>query len=123
MRRTILIIDDEDSIREVVKVTLEVLSGWTALTASSAREGLTMAASEMPDAILLDVMMPDTDGFQTLQALQANPATRAIPVVMLTAKVKAGDTRMVQPDGVKGIIIKPFDPLRLARQISQAVGW
>jgi CheY-like chemotaxis protein len=123
MLRKILIIDDEDSIREVVKVTLEVLSGWTALTASSARQGITMAANEKPDAILLDVMMPDMDGFQTLHALQANPATRTIPVVMLTAKVKTGDTKTSRPDGVKGVILKPFNPLRLAGQISQALGW
>jgi CheY-like chemotaxis protein len=123
MHRKILIIDDEDSIREVVKVTLEVLSGWTALAASSARQGITMAAAEMPDAILLDVMMPDMDGFQTVHALQANPATRGIPVVMLTAKVKTGETRALPPDGVKGVIIKPFNPLRLAGQISQSLGW
>jgi CheY-like chemotaxis protein len=123
VHRKILIIDDEDSIREVVKVTLEVLSGWTALTASSARQGITMAAAELPDAILLDVMMPDMDGFQTLQALQANPATRSIPVVMLTAKVKTGDARTARPDGAKGVIVKPFNPLRLAGQISQALGW
>ncbi|HTV56771.1 MAG TPA: response regulator [Terriglobia bacterium] len=123
MRRKILIIDDEDSIREVVKVTLEVLSGWIAVTASSAKQGIMVAADEKPDAILLDVMMPDMDGFQTLHALQANPATRSIPVVMLTAKVKTGDATTACPDGVKGVILKPFNPLRLAGQISQALGW
>jgi CheY-like chemotaxis protein len=123
MHRKILIIDDEDAIREVVKVTLELLSGWTALTASSANEGISVAATESPDAILLDIMMPDMDGFQTLKALQANPGTRAIPVVMLTAKMTAAGQKGFRPDGVKAVIIKPFNPLRLAGQISQALGW
>jgi DNA-binding response OmpR family regulator len=123
MHRKILIIDDEDSIREVVKITLEILSGWTALGASSAREGLILAEAELPDAILLDVMMPDMDGYQTLRALQANPATCTIPVVMLTAKMKNGDTSELHTEGVKAWIIKPFNPVRLASEISQALGW
>jgi CheY-like chemotaxis protein len=123
MRRKILIIDDEESIREVVKVTLEVFSGWTAVTASCASEGLSLAAAENPDAILLDLMMPDMDGFQTLKVLKANPATCAIPVVMLTAKTNTPGARELHPQGVKAIIVKPFNPLRLAGQISQALGW
>lgn len=122
MHRKILIIDDEESIREVVKVTLEVLSGWTTLSASSAAEGIGMAAAENPDAILLDVMMPDMDGFQTLRELKANPATRTIPVVVLTAKMSATSANGA-PDGVKAVILKPFNPLRLAGQISQSLGW
>jgi DNA-binding response OmpR family regulator len=121
--RKILIIDDEAPIREIVKVTLEILSGWTALAASSATDGIKIAAAETPDAILLDFMMPDMDGFQALKALQANPTTSGIPVLMLTAEMEPGDTRNLPPEGIKAWIIKPFNPRRLAGQISEALGW
>lgn len=123
MHRKILIIDDEDSIREIVKVALEALVGWTTLTASTGREGIAIAAAETPDAILLDVMMPEMDGLQTLTALKGNPATEHIPVLMLTAKVTAGEPRGVHLEGARAVILKPFNPLRLAGQVSQVLGW
>ena|SRR5487761_850082 len=123
MHRKILIVDDEDAIREVTQVALETLSDWTVLTARSGREGIRLAAADRPDAILLDVMMPDMDGPATLQELAANPLTREIPVLFLTAKVQAADIRRLRGLGVKGVIAKPFDPLELAREVAEALGW
>jgi len=123
MHRKILIVDDEDAIREVTQVTLETLSEWTVLTARSGREGIRLAAADPPDAILLDVMMPDMDGPATLQELASSPLTREIPVLFLTAKVQAADVRRLLGLGVKGVIAKPFDPLELAREVAQALGW
>ncbi len=123
MSKRILIIDDEDDIREVAQVSLEAVQGWQVLTVRSGKEGLARAAAERPDAILLDVMMPEMDGPATLQELRANPATESIPVVFLTAKVQPADRRRFASLGVQAVISKPFDPLRLAEQISAALGW
>lgn len=123
MSKRILIIDDEDDIREVAQLSLEAIRNWQVLTARSGREGLRCAGAERPDAILLDVMMPDMDGPATLQQLRANPATQSIPVIFLTAKVQSADRRRFANLGVQAVISKPFDPLRLAEQVSVALGW
>jgi len=123
MSKRILIIDDEGDIREIAQLSLEAVRGWEVLTARSGREGLTRAGVERPDAILLDVMMPDMDGPATLLELRANPATQSIPVIFLTAKVQAADRRRFANLGVQAVISKPFDPLRLAEQVSVALGW
>lgn len=121
--KRILIVDDEDDIREVAKVALELVGGWQVLTAHSANAGLGLAESEQPDAILLDVMMPDMDGPAVFRKLQENSATRGIPVVLLTAKVQASDRQRFADLGVAAVIAKPFDPLKLADQVSQVLGW
>jgi CheY-like chemotaxis protein len=119
----VLIIDDEDDIREVAALSLEATVGWEILTASSGREGIATAAREKPDAILMDVMMPEMDGPTTFKQLQANPATASIPVVLLTAKVQGVDQRRFAGLGVAAVLFKPFDPLTLATQISEVLGW
>jgi CheY-like chemotaxis protein len=121
--RRILIIDDESDIREVAQVSLQLVGGWDVLTAPSGEEGLATAGAEQPDAILLDVMMPDMDGPTTFGKLQANTATRHIPVILLTAKVQAADHRRFTELGVAAVIAKPFDPLKLAGQVAGVLGW
>jgi len=120
--RRVLLIDDEDDIREVAQLSLEVVGRWEVLTASSGAEGIERAAAHQPDAILLDVMMPDMDGPTTFKGLRANPATCDIPVVLLTAKIFDSTT---DRNGLEGITVigKPFDPLRLPAQIASALGW
>ena len=86
--RRILIVDNEPSIQEVAQICLETVAGWEVSIASSGLEGLAAAEREQPDAILLDIMMPDMDGLDTFSRLQANPVTRSIPVILLTAKVQ-----------------------------------
>lgn len=119
----ILIIDDEDDIREVAKASLELMGGFTVLLASSSKEGLVKAEVEQPDAILLDVMLPDMDGTTAFKHLQNNPITRQIPVILLTAKVQSVDQRRFADLGVTAVIPKPFDPINLATQISELLGW
>jgi CheY-like chemotaxis protein len=121
--KRILLIDDEPEIREIVRVSLELVGGWDVSATGSAREGLTLAADQHPDAILLDVMMPDMDGPTTFQALQAAPETSAIPVILLTAKVQAADLRRFDQLGVAATIAKPFDPRTLPGQVASALGW
>ena len=121
--RKILIVDDEDDIREVARVSLEMVGGWDVLVAGSGSEGLAEAKIGQPDAILLDVMMPDMDGPTTFQRLQADAATRHIPVILLTAKVQAADHLRFAELGVSGVLAKPFDPLTLPRQVAEVLSW
>jgi CheY-like chemotaxis protein len=119
----ILIIDDEDDIREVAALSLQTVAGWDVIMASSGAQGVARASEQHPDAILLDVMMPGMDGPTTFRELRKNPATAGIPVLLLTAKVQGSDQRRFADLGVQAILFKPFDPLTLSSQISSALGW
>ncbi|MBF2005666.1 response regulator [Chlorogloeopsis fritschii PCC 9212] len=121
--KTILVVDNEEYIQEVAKICLETVAGWKVLTASSGKEGISKAEIVKPDAILLDVMMPDMDGLATFEKLQNNPATKSIPVILLTAKIQASDRRRYAQLGMKAAIAKPFNPLELASQVATALGW
>lgn len=123
MAHKILIIDDEDDIREVAALSLETVAGWNVITANSGAQGLARAIEHQPEAILLDVMMPGMDGPSTFRELRKNPGTASIPVLLLTAKVQASDQRRFADLGVQAILFKPFDPLTLAQQISSVLGW
>lgn len=121
--KQILMIDDEIDIQTIARMGLTLISGWQVLTASSGQEGIQQAKGHQPDAILLDVMMPDMDGVATLAALKADQVTQAIPVIFLTAKSKASDRQKLYALGAQGVINKPFDPTTLASQISGFLGW
>jgi CheY-like chemotaxis protein len=117
--KRILIVDDEEDIREVARVSLQLVGGWEVLTAPSGSAGVAEAERNRPDAILLDVMMPEMDGPATLAQLQANPATRGIPVMFLTAKVQQSDRQRFAGLGVAGVLSKPFDPMQLPAQVDE----
>jgi CheY-like chemotaxis protein len=119
----ILIIDDEDDIREVAAMSLESVAGWEVILASSGAQGLVRAAEYLPDAILLDVMMPGMDGPTTFRELRKNPRTARIPVLLLTAKVQSNDQRRFADLGVEAVLFKPFDPMTLSAEISTVLGW
>jgi CheY-like chemotaxis protein len=121
--RTILVVDDEDDIREVVQMSLELGAGWTVLTASSGEEGVAKATSERCDAILLDVMMPGIDGPETLARLRSDPRTAELPVIFLTAKAQSAEQQRLAALGANAVMSKPFDPLSVAREIADALGW
>jgi CheY-like chemotaxis protein len=119
----ILVIDDEADIREVTALSLETVAGWQVISAPSGAQGIQRASLEQPDAILLDVMMPDIDGPTTFHILKQNGNTCHIPVLLLTAKVQGPDRRKLDALGARAILAKPFDPLTLADQISGVLGW
>ncbi|HEY6488421.1 MAG: response regulator [Terracidiphilus sp.] len=123
MSHRILIIDDEDDIREIAAMSLETVAGWEVMVANSGAQGLTRAAAYKPDAILLDVMMPGMDGPTTFRELRKNPVTATIPVLFLTAKVQATDRRRFADLGIHAVLVKPFDPLTLSTQIANVLGW
>jgi len=121
--KKVLIIDDEDDIREVAQISLEIMAGLQVIVARTSREGIETAATEQPDAILLDVMLPDLDGLKTFEKLQANPQTKHIPVILLTAKVQTSDQMRFANLGIKAVITKPFKPNQLAQQLLIALEW
>lgn len=117
--KKILIIDDDEDILEVAQLTFEAVSGWQVFTATSGSKGINQAQLQQPDAILLDVMMPEMDGLATFYRLQANPTTQNIPVILLTAKVQSIDKRRFATLKVAGMIAKPFDPMKLTYQVEE----
>jgi CheY-like chemotaxis protein len=121
--KRILVIDDEADIREVAQLSLEVTTGWQIFTAASGLEGISLAEVRHPDAILLDIMMPEMDGLTTWQRFQDNPKTQNIPVIFLTAKVQAKEQRRYAQLGAAAILTKPFDPTTLGDLIAEVLGW
>ena len=112
-----LIVDDDEDIREVARLSLQLIGGWVVSEAQCGSEAISQALTLSPDVILLDVMMPGIDGVATLQTLSDDPRTRDIPVIFLTAKAQVGERRRLESAGARGLIAKPFDPLSLAREI------
>jgi two-component system alkaline phosphatase synthesis response regulator PhoP len=121
--RTALIVDDDDSIREVATMSLQLVGGWHVVTAHHGAEGLEQAARHHPDVVLLDVMMPGMDGIATFGKIRENPQTADIPVILLTAKIKPGGQQEWDGLPVTGVIAKPFDPMTLPEQIGEMLGW
>ncbi|HBL10761.1 MAG TPA: two-component system response regulator [Cyanobacteria bacterium UBA11162] len=121
--KRILVIDDEPNLSALIQACLENFGGWVVFTAGSGREGLLKAQSEQPDAILLDMILPDMDGLTLVRALRNNPTTQAIPVILLTAKVLTGEQEQFEELGIRGAIAKPFDPLTLVAQLTKVLAW
>jgi CheY-like chemotaxis protein len=113
----VLIVDDDDMIRSVVRIALQKVNFWTVIEADNGVNGLSIAASEQPDVVLLDFQMPRMDGAQTIAGLKQNPATQAIPVIFLTAKTGRRARGAYEQMGAIGTIEKPFDPLLLGEDI------
>ena len=113
MTKTILVVDDKASVRQLVRDYLTE-QGYKVVTASNGREALYAARHENPDAILLDIMMPEMDGFQFLQAYRRE---RSVPVIILTARVEESDTVMGLELGADDYVLKPFRMRELAARI------
>jgi len=116
----ILLVDDDAGLREVVRVNLE-LEGYSVREAGSADEGLAAIEDARPDLILLDVMMPQVDGWEMLRRIQERHGVGAIPVVMFSGKVDEASEAAAQERGAKGFVGKPFDLDQLIAQTKQIV--
>ena len=123
MTKQILIIDDDEGIRSIMQISLTAAAGWEVLTAASGAEGITIAAERQPDAILLDLTMPDLDGWETLQRLQANPLTQPIPAILLTAQANLWQNQRSIAMGAQGLIVKPCKAQELVSQMRSYLNW
>ena len=112
-----LLVDDEPDIRVIATVSLQMFGGLEVTTASSGREALELAPQVRPDVILLDVMMPEMDGPETLRRLRALEATAHTPIVFMTAKVLRDEIDRWMALGAIGVISKPFEPTTLAVEL------
>ncbi|MBE9166834.1 response regulator [Pleurocapsales cyanobacterium LEGE 06147] len=122
MSKFILVVDDEEDVRAIAKLGLEMAANWQVLIASSGKEAVDLAQTHQPDLILLDLMMPDWDGRTTLAKLKTNPATKAIPVILMTAKTQQSTQEELAELDVVAVFTKPFRPLQLPAQIKEVLG-
>ncbi len=116
MKKKILVIDDEQKVRELIADLLGH-QGYQLCFAEDGPQGLEAAKRELPDLILLDVMMPTMDGFQVQKKLSEDGNTAKIPVVFVTARAALEDTMRAMSQGAAGYIEKPFDVKRLVRKV------
>ncbi len=122
MKRLVLI-DDEDDIREVLKHSIEYTKDWTVQDAAGGEAGLELVRRVHPDAVLLDVMMPDMDGREVFRRLRRDPETEGLPVIFITASLQKNEIRELEELRPAGVLAKPFDPLTIADEIAGILGW
>jgi DNA-binding response OmpR family regulator len=118
--RRVLVVDDERAIRMLCRVNLSA-SGIDVLEAENGLTALELARREQPDLVLLDVMMPDVDGWTVARALADDERTREIPIVFLTARAESADKRMGQQLGGVGYVVKPFDPVVIGDFVERVI--
>lgn len=119
--RKVLLVEDEQDIRKVAQISLQFRGGWNVVLAGDGLEALTLAASERPDVILLDCMMPRMDGYEVCRRLKLDPDLRQIPVIFLTAKSQEAEIRKGLQLGAMGYLVKPFNPMSLADEIVKII--
>jgi len=117
-KKTILVVDDEPDIVKLVSISLK-LSNFDVLTAISGPQALEILKGKSPDLVLLDIMMPEMSGYEVCKVIKADPKTKDIPGVMLTAKGQKGDAEKGLDIGADDYIIKPFDPYELGEQVTR----
>jgi two-component system OmpR family response regulator len=115
--KRVLLVDDDPNIRKLAKMSLERVGHWQVAVASSGAEALQILSVEQPDLVILDVMMPGLDGRTTLAQIKSGPATAHVPVILMTAKVQGDEMDTYLSIGAAGVIIKPFDPMSLPKDI------
>jgi excisionase family DNA binding protein len=117
-RPLVLIVDDDEQLREFVRVNLE-MDGYLVREAGSAEEGLAALEAEPPDLVLLDVMMPQVDGFEMLRRMQDRHGVGSVPVIMFSGKVDEETASRAAREGAQAFIGKPFDPQALIESTKQ----
>ena len=120
--RNVLYVDDEPDIREVAQMSLSLVAGLSVHVCESGERALELLQQLQPDLVLLDVMMPGTDGPTTLQRMRENPAMAHVPVVFVTAKALPQEVARFRELGAVAVIPKPFDPMQLGRQVTKIWG-
>jgi DNA-binding response OmpR family regulator len=114
----VLVIDDEPDVLLLCRVNLQH-AGYDVLEAADGERGLALAVGELPDAVVLDLMLPLMDGYGVLAALQADERTRTIPVLVLTAKAQREDRVRCWEEGASEYMTKPFSPAALSATLAQ----
>ena len=117
----VLIVDDEPDIRYLAALGLERFGGMSVREAATADEAIAIAREDLPDVVLLDVVMPHEDGPSVLERLRQDPATAALPVIFMTANASDSDIERLTRIGALAVVAKPFDPVSLGDTIREAL--
>lgn len=118
---SVLIVDDDDNIRLITQMSLEGLTSWKIQEARSGKEALACLEKDLPDVILLDVMMPDMTGMDLYGQAKTILGDKLPRVIFMTAKVQASEVEKYRALGAAGVIMKPFDPMKLPEQIEETI--
>lgn len=115
--RRVMCVEDDPDIRMILEFSLGVVGHYEVCLCPSGQAALAQAPTFKPDIVLLDVMMPDLTGPQTLAALRAQPGMTGVPVVFMTAKAMPDEVEELLQYGATGVMVKPFDPVKLPHDI------
>lgn len=121
MAKKILVVDDEQVNVKMVAYILKS-NGYDVVTAFNGKEGLALAKKEVPDLVLLDILMPGMDGFEVLARIRQEDRLKDVKIVMLTAKEKMDDVERAMTLGAKSYIMKPFTSDALVAKVKYALG-
>ncbi|MCH8536335.1 MAG: response regulator [Alkalimonas sp.] len=113
----IMHVEDDPSIQQVTKIALEAVGGFQVLTCPSGADALEQFSQFQPQLLLMDVMMPEMDGPETLRQLQQHHDLSTVPVIFMTAKVQSNEVQSYKEQGAADVVVKPFDPMTLSQQI------
>lgn len=119
---TVLVVDDSEELRALVAESLRKLGHFSVVTARDGIEGLELFFQVHPDCVVIDVKMPGLDGYQLIRALRGDPASRATPLVILSAMVQEKDKLAGLLSGVDEYLLKPVGPLELVQTIGRVLG-
>jgi DNA-binding response OmpR family regulator len=115
---TVLVVEDDPVILRLLEVNFD-LEGFTVLLAHDGAEGIEMARTHLPDVIISDIMMPHTSGLELVETLKADPDTKAIPIILLSAKAQTSDLKTGLEAGADDYVTKPFEPLDLVERVNE----
>ena len=115
-RGKVLVVDDEEYIQHILNFSFGA-EGYEVVTAADGEEAVAKARNEKPDIIVLDIMMPKMDGYEACRKLKADPKTKDIPVILLTAKGRDVDRKLGSEAGADDYVVKPFSPGRLIERV------
>ncbi len=117
----VLVVDDEVYILHILDFSLGA-EGFDVITAADGEQALARARSERPDLIVMDIMMPRLDGYETCRRLKGDPSTKEIPVLLLTARGREEDRKRGMEAGADDYMTKPFSPNKLIGRVSEMLG-
>ena len=120
MSRRVLVVEDHEDNRRIVRDLL-TSTGYEVIEALTGVEGVAMAASHLPDLILMDIQLPGLDGYEATRRIKANPALRAIPIIAVTSYALSGDDVKAREAGCDAYVTKPFSPRALLAKIREYV--
>lgn len=119
----ILLIDREDSVREILSTCFSYLGGWNVIAVATIEEGLDALRSGQPDAIVLDLAIDRGESLSFIRSLKNDPATGAIPILLITAYASWFSRRHLESIGVVAALEKPFNPISLPARVAEIFGW